>query len=84
MYTKNRVKSSSFHSNEATACSQWLKIDQQVAFNIASKASYVYNLSGQKFIKSAKLVHFCEVFEDLNATFLVIFLHCACFALLLA
>ena len=34
--------------------SQCLKIDQKVAFNIASKASYVYNLSGQKLIKNAK------------------------------
>ena len=31
-----------------------LKIAQKVACNIASEASYVYILSGQKFIKSAK------------------------------
>ena len=33
---------------------QCLKIFQKVAFNIASDASYVYILSGQKLIKSAK------------------------------
>ena len=31
-----------------------LKIKEKVAFNIASEASYVYILSGQKFIKNAK------------------------------
>ena len=33
---------------------QCLKITEKVAFNIASEASYVYILSGQKFIKNAK------------------------------
>ena len=33
---------------------QCLKIAQKVAFNIASEASYVYILSGQKLIKNAK------------------------------
>ena len=33
---------------------QCLKITQNVAFKIASEASYVYVLSGQKFIKNAK------------------------------
>ena len=31
-----------------------LKIKEKVAFNIASEASYVYILSGQKFIKNVK------------------------------
>ena len=31
-----------------------MKITEKVAFNIASEASYVYILSGQKFIKNAK------------------------------
>ena len=31
-----------------------LKITEKVSFNIASKASYVYILNGQKFIKNAK------------------------------
>ena len=29
-----------------------VKIDRKVAFNIASEASYVYILNGQKFIKN--------------------------------
>ena len=32
--------------------------------NIASEASYVYILSGQKFIKNAKLVHFSEFLKS--------------------
>ena len=35
--------------------SQCLKITEKVAFNIASEASYVYILSGQKLIKNAKI-----------------------------
>ena len=31
-----------------------LKITEKVSFNIASEASYVYILSGQKFMKNAK------------------------------
>ena len=38
-----------FHSK--TRC---LKITEKVSFNIASEASYVYIMSGQKFIKNAK------------------------------
>ena len=34
--------------------SQCLKITEKVSFNIASEASYVYILSGQKLIKNAK------------------------------
>ena len=44
----------SFHQNEA----QCLKIPEKVAFNIASEVSYVYILSGQKFIKNAKTASF--------------------------
>ena len=33
---------------------QCLKIAKKVAFNIASEASYIYILSGHKFIKNAK------------------------------
>ena len=43
---------------------------KKVSFNIASEASYVYNLSGQKFIKNAKI-------RNSNETFWVIFKHCA-------
>ena len=45
---------------------QCLKITQNVAFNIASEASYVYFLNGQKFIKSAKNGRFWRVFENLE------------------
>ena len=37
-----------------TVWSQCLKITGKVAFKIASEASYVYILSGQKFIKNVK------------------------------
>ena len=43
-----------------------LKITEKVSFNIASEASYVYILSGQKFIKNAKNGPFCRVFENLK------------------
>ena len=46
-------------------CAQCLKITQKVAFNIASEASYVYILSGQKFIKNAKIGKFkCDILSD--------------------
>ena len=40
---------------------------KKVSFNIASEASYVYILSGQKFIKNAKNAkngQFCRVFGN--------------------
>ena len=45
---------------------QCLKITEKVSFNIASEASYVYILSGQKFIKNAKNGPFWRVFENLK------------------
>ena len=39
---------------------------RKVAFNIASEASYVYILSEQKFIKSAKNRPFYQVFDSLK------------------
>ena len=50
-----------------------LKITEKVSFNIASEASYVYILNGQKLIfkndenwlKMTKIVHFDEFFEKL-------------------
>ena len=39
------------------SASRCLKITEKVAFNIASEASYVYILSGQKLIKKAKNVN---------------------------
>ena len=41
-----------------------LKITEKVSFNIASKASYVYILNGQKFIKNAKKKKLGEVLKD--------------------
>ena len=43
-----------------------LKIAEKVSFNIASEASYVYILSGQKIIKNAKNGPFWRVFENLK------------------
>ena len=44
--------------------SQCLKITEIVSFNIASEASYVYLLSGQKFIKKMpKMFQFGEFLE---------------------
>ena len=43
-----------------THWAQCLKIDQKVAFNIASEASYLYISSGLKFIKNAKNGQFVD------------------------
>ena len=43
-----------------------MKIIEKVAFSIASEPSYIYILSGQKLIKNAKNVAFCQVFENLK------------------
>ena len=45
---------------------QCLKITEKVSFNNASEASYVYILSGQKFLKNAKNGLFWRVFENLK------------------
>ena len=42
------------------------KLQKKVSFNIASEASYVFNLGGQKFIKDAK--NGWRVFENLKIT----------------
>ena len=46
--------------------SRCLKITEKVSFNIASEASYVYILSGQKLIKNAKNDPFWRDFENLK------------------
>ena len=46
-----------------TRMAQYLKIAQKVAFNMASEASYVYILSGQKLIKNDQ---FWRVFDNLS------------------
>ena len=43
-----------------------LKITEIVSFNIASEASYVYILSGQKLIKNAKKAPFWRFFDNLK------------------
>ena len=55
---------------------QCLKITEKVAFNIASEASYVYNLSGQKDKNGWEK----PKLKNSNATFWVIFKHCGCCA----
>ena len=51
-------------------CTHWgnLKIAEKVSFNIASEESYVYILSGQKFIKNAKNGAFWLFFENIKLT----------------
>ena len=46
--------------------SQYMKIAKKVAFNIASEASYIYILSGQKLIKNVKNGPICRVFENMK------------------
>ena len=43
-----------------------LKITEKVSFNIASEASYLYILSGQKLIKNGKDGPFWRVFGNLK------------------
>ena len=52
---------------ELSTYSRCLKITEKVSFNIASEASYVYILSGQKFLKNAKNGQFWRVFEKSEA-----------------
>ena len=47
-----------------------LKITEKVSFNIASEASYVYILSGQKLIKNAKNAQFENVKKKLEFLFM--------------
>ena len=46
-----------------------LKITEKVSFNIASEASYVYILSGQKIIKNTQKESIWRVFEKLKLAF---------------
>ena len=47
----NHVKKGDENYSDYSRC---LKITEKVSFSIASEASYVYILSGQKFIKNVK------------------------------
>ena len=40
------------------------KITEKVAFNIASEASYIYILSGQKLIKMPKMVNLASFWKS--------------------
>ena len=44
-----------------------LKITEKSSFNIASEATYVYILSGQKLIKNAKIAQFGDFFENVKS-----------------
>ena len=52
MSANQRTDKHKYNHLTATRC---LKITEKVSFNIASEASYVYILSGQKLIKNAKI-----------------------------
>ena len=52
--------------NQGFHRSRCLKITEKVSFNIASEASYVYILSGQKLIKNAKNGPIWRIFENLK------------------
>ena len=49
-----------------SSSTQCLKITEKVSFNIASEASYIYILSGQKLIKNAKNGQIWRVLENLK------------------
>ena len=51
---KRQKVNSSILYNTVRVVARCLKITEKVSFNIASEASYVYILSGQKLIKNAK------------------------------
>ena len=59
------LKTSQYWNELANRTSNWttqcLKITEKVAFNIASEASYVYILSGQKLIQNAQKLSICEI-----------------------
>ena len=54
------------YKNVSFNVARCLKITEKVSFNIASEASYVDILSGQKLIKNAKNGPFWRVFEKLK------------------
>ena len=53
-----------FFNSKKEPSARCLKITETVSFNFASEASWVYILSGQKFIKNAK--NFRLLFENLK------------------
>ena len=63
---ENETKNYELNNRQIMRITQCLEITEKVSFNIASEASYVYLLSGQKFIKNAKKDPFWRVFENPN------------------
>ena len=62
-----KPKEKQFQKTKNIIITPWcLKITEKVSFNIASEASYIYILSGQKLIKKAKNGPFWRVFENLK------------------
>ena len=66
-----------FYFPKSFGKSQCLKVTEKVAFKIASQASYVYILSGQKLIKNAKTSQFWRVFESLKMRLNIVTRHVA-------
>ena len=63
---KLKIETNKFWNWNKYNVTQSLKITGKVSFHIASEASYVYILSGQKLIKNAKNGPFWQVFENLK------------------
>ena len=57
------LNASFLRERNATAAARCLKITEKVSSNIASEASYVYILSGQKLIKNAKNCSFWRILK---------------------
>ena len=51
---ENETKNYELNNRQIMRITQCLEITENVSFNIASEASYVYILSRQKFIETAK------------------------------
>ena len=66
MYLKTRATHSQTVTHMLMFRARCWKITEKVSCNIASEASYVYILGGQKLIKNAKIAPFWRVFEKLK------------------
>ena len=63
---ENETKNYELNNRQIMRITQCLEITEKVSFNIASEASFVYILSGQKLIKNAKNGPFWRVFVNLK------------------
>ena len=66
MYVPNRYPMHTSYNQGFYSTAQCLKITEKVSFNIASEASFVYILRGQKLSKNAKNGQFWRGFENLK------------------